>query len=100
MSPTLQHSATTTCWSDCCIHSVWQSIPAYIKFPEVANTHATQNHDSTDHACSRFRVGFFEVANYNLNNGSNATLFDYYSSDNIFDNFDATFGSVEDAYWS
>ena len=48
-------------------------------------------------------LDFFAVANYNynlnLNNGSDPTLFDYHSS-NIYDNFDATFGSVEDAYCS
>ena len=55
----LWHSATTTCRSDCCIHSVWQSIPTHIKFPEVASACTTWNHDSTDHACSRFWVGFF-----------------------------------------
>ena len=47
-----------------------------------------------------FGLDFFAVANYNLNNGSDPTLFDYHSSDNIYDNFDATFGSVEDAYSS
>ena len=30
------------------------------------------------------QLEFFEVANYNLNNGSDPTLFDYHSSDNIF----------------
>ena len=45
-------------------------------------------------------LDFFAVANYNLNNGSNPTLFDYHSSDNIFYNFDAMFGSVEDTYYS
>ena len=45
-------------------------------------------------------LDFFAVANYNLNNGSDTTLFDYHSSDNIFDNFGATFGSVEDTYCS
>ena len=47
-----------------------------------------------------FGLDFFAVANYNLNNGSNPTLFDYHSSDNIFDNFDAMFGSMEDIYCS
>jgi hypothetical protein len=51
-------------------------------------------------------LDFFAIADYNLNNdpghwhGSDPTpgIINYHSSDHIFENFNTTFGSVEDAY--
>lgn len=46
-------------------------------------------------------LDFFALADHNLkvhNNGSDPTLFDYHSSDNIFENFNAKFGSMENTY--
>lgn len=45
-------------------------------------------------------LNFFGIADYNDGATSDPThqAIDYHSSDHIFDNFNATFGSMEDAY--